>query len=162
MAEDLKGDGGCLRQITGGADLQTQTCAPGDHIFAHYKGSLQDGTVFDSSIGKPHREPYGFDFTIGNQEVISGWDVGFGGMRVGQKATLTLNYEYAYGERGAPPQIPAKATLIFEVELKLIRKEVDKGDGSKEHTYHDVNGKVTEFKKHAHDGGTFPQCAPRD
>ena len=121
MSEDLRGDGGCLREITATADVANPAvCKQGDYIFAKYKGMLQDGTVFDQSHGKSHREPYGFDFQVGAGQVITGWDVGFQGMKIGQKAKLTLRSDYAYGDAGAPPQIPAGATLIFEVELIAI------------------------------------------
>lgn len=80
---------------------------------AHYTGRLLDGTVFDSSVsrGQP------FKFTIGQGQVISGWDRGFATMKVGEKAFLTCGPTYAYGASGSPPTIPPGATLRFEVEL---------------------------------------------
>jgi FKBP-type peptidyl-prolyl cis-trans isomerase len=120
LRTDLHGNGACLREITAGQDSEGEICQAGDHIWAHYKGTLQDGTMFDQSHGKPHREPLGFDFTVGAGQVITGWDVGFEGMKIGQSAKLTLRCDYAYGEQGSPPRIPAKATLIFEVTLNKI------------------------------------------
>lgn len=54
---------------------------------------------------------------MGAGQVIKGWDVGVATMSIGEKAIFELKPEYAYGSRGAPPVIPANATLVFEVEL---------------------------------------------
>ncbi|KAJ0402479.1 hypothetical protein P43SY_003411 [Pythium insidiosum] len=85
----------------------------GDTVRVHYVGTLTNGSKFDSSRdrGRP------FEFKLGAGQVIRGWDEGVAKLSKGQIAKLTLPHEYAYGERGYPPIIPAKATLIFEVEL---------------------------------------------
>ena len=49
--------------------------------------------------------------------MIKGWDLGFASMKKGEKAVLTIDSKYGYGDAGSPPQIPAKATLKFDVEL---------------------------------------------
>jgi peptidylprolyl isomerase len=79
----------------------------------HYTGWLTDGTKFDSSVdrGTPITFPYGA------HQVIPGWDTGFQGMHVGGKRRLYIPYQLAYGETGRPPVIPAKADLIFDIEL---------------------------------------------
>lgn len=88
----------------------------GDTVEVHYTGTLTDGTKFDSSVdrGTP------FTFNLGAGEVIQGWDQGVAGMKVGEKVKLTIPSDLAYGDAGRPPVIPAKATLIFEVELLKI------------------------------------------
>lgn len=89
----------------------------GDTLSVHYTGTLEDGTVFDSSLdrGAP------FEFVIGQGYVIQGWDQGMLGMQVGGKRKLTIPSDLAYGDRGIPGAIPGGATLIFEVELLEIK-----------------------------------------
>lgn len=91
---------------------------PGDRVRVHYTGTLEDGTVFDSS--HPRGRP--FTFVLGAGQVISGWDVGVRGMKEGGKRRLTIPPELGYGSRGSPPKIPPNATLIFDVELLEILK----------------------------------------
>jgi peptidylprolyl isomerase len=85
---------------------------PGQRYRVHYTGWLTDGTKFDSS--RDRNEP--FHFVQGQRQVISGWDAGFEGMRVGGRRRLFIPYQMAYGEKGRGP-IPPKAELIFDVEL---------------------------------------------
>ena len=85
----------------------------GSHVRVHYTGWLTTGKKFDSSVdaGKP------FDFTLGNGDVIKGWDQGAAGMKVGGKRQLRIPPALGYGANGYPPVIPANATLIFDVQL---------------------------------------------
>jgi hypothetical protein len=88
----------------------------GDTVVVHYTGTLEDGTVFDSSVdrGVP------FDFILGTGAVIEGWDEGIATMRVGGKRILVVPPELGYGDQQYGP-IPANATLTFEVELLEIQ-----------------------------------------
>jgi FKBP-type peptidyl-prolyl cis-trans isomerase len=86
----------------------------GSHVRVHYTGWLTSGKKFDSSVdaGKA------FDFTIGNGEVIKGWEEGVAGMKVGGKRQLRIPPDLGYGADGTPGgPIPPNATLIFDVQL---------------------------------------------
>lgn len=83
----------------------------GETVTVNYTGRLQDGTIFDSSVGK---QP--FSFQLGAGYVIPGWDQGLQGMKVGGKRLLVIPSSMAYGPSGYGP-IPPNATLVFEVEL---------------------------------------------
>ena len=87
----------------------------GKTVSVDYTGTLEDGTQFDTSIG---RGP--FPFPLGAQRVIKGWDEGVAGMKVGGKRKLIIPPELGYGSRGAGNVIPANATLIFEIELLKV------------------------------------------
>ena len=86
----------------------------GKKITVNYRGTLTDGTEFDSSYDKSP-----FTFTLGAGDVIEGWDKGFDGMKVGGKRKLTIPPEMGYGAQ-AVGKIPANSTLVFEVELLKV------------------------------------------
>lgn len=90
----------------------------GDKVKVHYTGKLLNGKVFDSSLTRKPVTP--FEFTIGQGQVIPGWDEGISMMSAGGKATLIIPSKLAYGERGAGADIPAYSPLVFDVELISI------------------------------------------
>lgn len=79
----------------------------------HYTGTLENGSVFDSSRNKGRP----FQFKLGLGQVIKGWDEGVAQLSKGQRATLKCSPDYAYGSSGAGGVIPPNATLNFDVEL---------------------------------------------
>jgi len=89
----------------------------GDIVVVNYKGTLLNGTQFDSSYER--NQP--FETKIGVGSVIKGWDVGLLGMKVGGKRKLIIPSEMAYGSQGAGGVIPPNAPLIFELELLAIK-----------------------------------------
>ena len=99
-------------------DTRIGTGAPAQpHMYytVAYTGYLTDGTKFDSSLD--HGDKKTLSFPYGAHRVIPGWDLGFEGMRLGGKRRLFVPWQLAYGERGKPPSIPAKAELVFDMEL---------------------------------------------
>jgi FKBP-type peptidyl-prolyl cis-trans isomerase len=89
----------------------------GSHVKVHYTGWLTTGKKFDSSVDA--HTP--LDFTIGQAEVIKGWEEGVVGMMVGGKRQLRIPPELAYGATGTPGgPIPPNATLIFDIQLLAI------------------------------------------
>ena len=84
---------------------------PTDNVTVHYRGTLVDGTEFDSSYKRNAPATFGID------RVIPGWKEALPKMKEGAKWQLFVPPKLAYGETGAGPKIPPESTLIFEVEL---------------------------------------------
>lgn len=118
LAQNSKKDG----VVTTDSGLQYKQLQAGDgekptksdRVKVHYRGTLVDGTVFDSSYDRG--EPIVFPVT----GVIAGWIEGLQLMQVGSKFELTIPSNLAYGANGSGPVIGPDATLIFEVELLAI------------------------------------------
>jgi FK506-binding nuclear protein len=90
--------------------------ARGRRIKVNYVGRLKSNNkIFDSSSKKP------FAFILGRGEVITGWEIGCEGMRIGGARKLTIPPEKAYGKSGAPPTIPPNATLVFDITLLDVK-----------------------------------------
>jgi FKBP-type peptidyl-prolyl cis-trans isomerase FkpA len=87
-----------------------------DTVKVHYRGTLTNGTEFDSSYKRG--EPVEFPLN----GVIPCWTEGVQKMKIGGKARLVCPSDIAYGDQGRPPTIPGGATLVFEVELLEIKK----------------------------------------
>ena len=98
-----------------------KTVVKGALITTQYKGTLEDGTVFDSSYdrGKP------FQCVIGTGRVIKGWDQGLMGMKVGGKRKLFVPAHLAYGERQVGAHIKPNSNLVFEIELLEVLTRED-------------------------------------
>ncbi|MFN4147336.1 MAG: peptidylprolyl isomerase [Runella sp.] len=88
-----------------------QQAKAGDTVHVHYKGTLTDGTLFDSSEG---REP--LTFQLGSGMVIPGFDQGITGMAIGDKKTVQIPVEEAYG--------PAQEELIFPFERAMLPDDI--------------------------------------
>jgi peptidylprolyl isomerase len=90
----------------------------GDSVSVDYVGvAYSTGKEFDTSFAAG-RQP--FDLTLGNGDVIAGWDEGIVGMKVGGRRQLIIPPDKAYGAQGFPPEIKATETLIFVVDLVAI------------------------------------------
>ncbi len=90
-------------------------CPAGATVKVHYKGTLMDGTQFDSSYDRG--EPVEFPLN----RLIQGWQEGIPGMKVGGKRELIIPWAKGYGAMGSPPSIPPKADLKFEIELLGVK-----------------------------------------
>ena len=118
------------------ADLKIETVNEGNGAIAstgkraivHYKGMLSDGDVFDES--RSHDNPLSFE--IGAGQVISGWEQGVSGMKVGEVRKLTIPPELGYGARGVGDAIPPNATLVFEIELLDVNEPITLGQANSE------------------------------
>jgi FKBP-type peptidyl-prolyl cis-trans isomerase FkpA len=113
-------------EVTDIAVGQGAEATAGSKVAVHYTGWTYDhthpdkkGKEFDSSRkgGQP------FSFVLGQQQVITGWDQGVAGMKVGGQRRLVIPSALAYGDRGAGGVIPPGATLVFDVELLGVQPQ---------------------------------------
>ena len=107
----------------------------GDKVKVHYTGKLLNDTIFDSSVqrGQP------FEFKLGAGQVIKGWDEAFLLLQVGDKATIKLPPDIAYGAQ-AQGKIPANSTLIFDVELLDVTEGLRQWDAKGKDTIRTASG----------------------
>lgn len=110
----LTPDGGVKKRIVVSGE-EGPTPEKEQEVLVNYTGRLPDGTIFDSSENKE-----ALKFILGVGQVIKGWDIGIGSMKLGEKAELHIEPEYGYGVMGNPPTIPANTVLIFDVELLQV------------------------------------------
>ena len=109
-----------MTTLPGGLQYKVITAGTGaspkrtDQVTVHYRGTLIDGTGFDSSYRRKQPATFRLD------RVIPGWTEGLQLMQEGGKWQLFIPAKLAYGEKGSGARIPPKATLIFEVELLKV------------------------------------------
>ncbi|KAA6431494.1 peptidylprolyl isomerase [Dyadobacter flavalbus] len=101
----------------------------GDNVQVHYKGTLPDGQLFDSSEG---RDP--LDFQLGSGQVIKGFDDGVTGMEIGDKKTIHIPNAEAYG--------PVNEDMIIHFDRKQIPAEIPLEIGSTLNMHQEGNGQV--------------------
>jgi peptidylprolyl isomerase len=89
----------------------------GDTVVVHYSGVLSDGSPFDQSWERGQT----FPVTLGQGQVIPGWDEGLVGAKIGERRHLVIGSDNAYGAQGRPPDIPANAPLAFDVDIVDIQ-----------------------------------------
>ncbi len=92
-----------------------------DIVEVHYKGTLIDGTEFDSSYSRNKTVSFPLN------RVIKGWTEGLQLLKEGGKMKMVIPSDLAYGDRGAPPNIPGGATLVFDVELFKVTAGEEEG-----------------------------------
>lgn len=116
LAENIDSRGNLTSMVIDDVKVGTgDAVVEGDVVSVHYVGTLPNGQEFDNS--KKRGSP--FSFTVGGGQVITGWEEGLVGMKVGGQRVLIIPPEKAYGERGVGP-IPPNATLVFSIELLEI------------------------------------------
>lgn len=92
----------------------------GDSVTVNYTGKVEDGTVFDSSIGEG-KQPFVVD-NIGAAQLIPGWNAGIPGMKKGGKYSLFIPAVHAYGDQQKGDIIKANSNLIFDIEILEVAK----------------------------------------
>lgn len=96
---------------------QGEKIKSGDTVVVQYIGRLLSGEIFDSSYERKEA----FQLTVGNGEVIKGWDEGLGHLNKGTEATLYIPSPLAYGSRKPNPSIPAYAIMVFDIEVVDVK-----------------------------------------
>lgn len=102
----------------------------GDTVTLNYRGTLLDGTTFDSNIDSAFLHVQPLTFVLGRGQVVKGWDEGVGYLKAGSKASFYIPSPLAYGTQSRPGSaanakgIPANSVLLFDVELMSVKNQV--------------------------------------
>lgn len=96
------------------------TAKAGQKVTVNYTGKTIGGKTFDSNTDPAFNHVEPFSFTLGQGQVIAGWDIGVSMLKKGSKATLYIPSPMAYGERSPSADIPKNGILIFDVEVTKI------------------------------------------
>ncbi|MDX5436866.1 MAG: FKBP-type peptidyl-prolyl cis-trans isomerase [Pontibacter sp.] len=97
--------------------------AAGDQVTVHYTLTHLDGKELESSRNNPMNNNEPFKFTLGQGQVIKGWDDAIQQLKEGSKATLLVPSTLAYGEQDRGPDMPANSILRFDIELMDVEKQ---------------------------------------
>lgn len=116
---DLDGDKGEALQVIDVVVGKGEEALAQKTVRVNYVGMFKDGERFDSS----YERAKSFSFTIGSAEVISGWEQGLVGMRVGGTRKLIVPPQLAYGSRGISGVIPPSTDLVFVINLLEVKPE---------------------------------------
>ncbi len=109
-------DSGLQYKVLVAGDSSADSATLADAVVVHYRGSLINGTVFDSSYARGEA----VTFPLGS--IVPGWQEVLQLMKPGDKWAVVLPSELAYGERGSGASIGANATLLFDIELLEVKK----------------------------------------
>ncbi|KAL6494067.1 hypothetical protein OROGR_031976 [Orobanche gracilis] len=106
-----------IEELAGGPP-DGKVATPGRKVKIHYTAMLKaTGHVFDSNVGKP-----AFQFRLGDDEYIDGWNIGINGMHVGDKRRLTIPPSMGFGDHGMGEDVPPNSWLVYDIELIGVRK----------------------------------------
>uniref|UniRef100_K3X0E9 peptidylprolyl isomerase n=1 Tax=Globisporangium ultimum (strain ATCC 200006 / CBS 805.95 / DAOM BR144) TaxID=431595 RepID=K3X0E9_GLOUD len=120
-------DGGVLKKILREGNPEGKRIEEGCPTFVQYIGRLDDGSIFDTTRDVVDGKHVGgtddsFEFQLGREKVIKGWDIGVATMNVGELARFIIAPEYAYGSQGFAPKVEPDETLDFEIELESFKE----------------------------------------
>lgn len=118
---DIKGTGISIKILKSGDDRYFPS--PHSTVSVHYEAFLSTNLTKPLDSSRERNEP--FRFTIGNGQVIRGFEVGVFNLSLGMMAEITVPFSEAYGEKGHEPIIPPQSTLVYHIELIDFTDEQD-------------------------------------
>lgn len=119
--ENVTSDGGLKKKIV--REGYGPTPKKGQKVQVIYEGYIADtGKLFDVCKDKDSKNSQGFEFNVGNSQVIKGWDMAVIGMKLKEESEFWIRSDYAYGKKGSPGGVvPPNSDLKFRVELRAIK-----------------------------------------